>query len=188
MSKEAMKLALEALEENHHLIEEHERPEYLAQYDRVISALEKALAEQPAPVQQEPFAKEHEFVQWGVSKYGPLLKAAIDLLAEVDVNLESKDVPQKFGVPFGKLNALREALAAAPQPAQQTCNCRWEGDVQVQECTLHQSHLIAVLYHASPTLLREKVYNALDEFLPDLDEGCRERGCIAVDHFKEKTE
>lgn len=46
---------------------------------------------------------------------------------------------------------------------------------------------IAVLYHASPTLLREKIYNALDEFLPDLDEGCRERGCIAVDHFKEKT-
>ena len=32
---------------------------------------------------------------------------------------------------------------------------------------------IAVLYHASPTLLREKIYNALDEFLPDLDEGCR---------------
>lgn len=47
---------------------------------------------------------------------------------------------------------------------------------------------IAVLYSGSPTLLREKIYNALDEFLPDLDEGCRERGCIAVDHFKEKTE
>lgn len=45
---------------------------------------------------------------------------------------------------------------------------------------------IAVLYHAAPTLLREKIYNALDEFLPDLDEGCRERGCIAVDNFKDK--
>ena len=45
---------------------------------------------------------------------------------------------------------------------------------------------LAVLYHASPTMLREKIYNALDEFLPDLDEGCRERGCIAMDHFKEK--
>jgi hypothetical protein len=42
---EAMELALEALEENHHLIEEHERPEYLAQYDRVISAVSKALAD-----------------------------------------------------------------------------------------------------------------------------------------------
>jgi hypothetical protein len=48
----ALKLALEALEENHHLIEEHERPEYLAHYDRVISAVSKALA---APV-QEPVA------------------------------------------------------------------------------------------------------------------------------------
>jgi hypothetical protein len=46
MSKEAMKLALEALEENHHLIEEHERPDYLAHYDRVISEVAKALAKQ----------------------------------------------------------------------------------------------------------------------------------------------
>jgi hypothetical protein len=46
---------------------------------------------------------------------------------------------------------------------------------------------IAVLYHGSPSLLRDKIYAALDEFLPDLDEGCRERGCIAVDHFKENN-
>ena len=45
---------------------------------------------------------------------------------------------------------------------------------------------ISTLYFGSPSLLREKIYNALDEFLPDLDEGCRERGCIAVDDFKEK--
>jgi len=46
---------------------------------------------------------------------------------------------------------------------------------------------IAVLYHAAPTMLREKIYEALDEYLPDMDEGCRERGCIAVDNFKEKN-
>jgi hypothetical protein len=46
---------------------------------------------------------------------------------------------------------------------------------------------ISVLYHAAPSLLREKIYNALDEFIPDLDEGCRERGCIAVDDFKERS-
>jgi hypothetical protein len=45
---------------------------------------------------------------------------------------------------------------------------------------------IAIMYHASG-LLRQKIYDALDEFLPDMDEGCRERGCIAVDDFKEKT-
>ena len=37
---------------------------------------------------------------------------------------------------------------------------------------------ITVMYHASE-LLRQKIYDALDEYLPDLDEGCRERGCIA---------
>ena len=45
---------------------------------------------------------------------------------------------------------------------------------------------IAIMYHASQ-LLQQKIYDALDEFLPDLDEGCRERGCIAVDDFKEKN-
>jgi len=33
---------------------------------------------------------------------------------------------------------------AAPQPAQQTCNCRWDGEVQVQQCTLHAAHVEAV--------------------------------------------
>jgi len=42
--------------------------------------------------------------------------------------------------------------------------------------------VIAVLYHASQ-LLPLKIYEALDEFLPDMDEACRERGCIAVDNF-----
>jgi hypothetical protein len=36
-------------------------------------------------------------------------------------------------------------------------------------------------------MLPMKIYEALDEYLPDMDEGCRERGCIAVDNFKEKT-
>lgn len=47
--------------------------------------------------------------------------------------------------------------------------------------------VIAVLYHASPMLLPMKIYEALDEYLPDLDEGCRERGCIAVDNFGDKN-
>ena len=46
--------------------------------------------------------------------------------------------------------------------------------------------VIAMLYHASQ-LLPMKIYETLDEYLPDMDEACRERGCIAVDNFKEKT-
>ena len=38
--------------------------------------------------------------------------------------------------------AFKQALAE--QPAQQTCNCRWEGEVQVQQCTLHEAHVDAI--------------------------------------------
>jgi hypothetical protein len=47
---------------------------------------------------------------------------------------------------------------------------------------------LAVLYHGAPSMLRHKLYEALDEYLPDLDEGCRERGCIAVDHLKDNLD
>jgi hypothetical protein len=47
---------------------------------------------------------------------------------------------------------------------------------------------LAVLYHGAPSMLRHKLYEALDEYLPDLDAGCRERGCIAVDHFKDNLD
>ena len=62
---EAMKLALEALEENHHLIEEHERSEYLVRYDKIISLLAKALA-QPEP---EPHG-------WYIDGYGAVIGTA----------------------------------------------------------------------------------------------------------------
>jgi len=39
---------------------------------------------------------------------------------------------------------------------------------------------IALLYHAS-SLLRVKLYAALDRYLPTLDEGCRTRGCPCYD-------
>jgi hypothetical protein len=59
--KKALDLALEALEENHHLIEEHERPEYLAHYDRVISAVSKARS---ASVQKGAIGAEYQKSPW----------------------------------------------------------------------------------------------------------------------------
>jgi hypothetical protein len=32
----------------------------------------------------------------------------------------------------------------AAQPSLQTCNCRWDGETLVQQCTLHQSHVDAI--------------------------------------------
>jgi hypothetical protein len=38
------------------------------------------------------------------------------------------------------ITALRAALAQQ----EQTCNCRWVGDVQTQQCTLHEAHVDAI--------------------------------------------
>ena len=46
---------------------------------------------------------------------------------------------------------------------------------------------IAVLHHASPSLLREKIYKALDEFLPDMDEGCRNVAASQSMTLRKKT-
>jgi len=46
---------------------------------------------------------------------------------------------------------------------------------------------IAILFHGSPTMLRTKIYDAIDKHIPDLDPACMERGCTAIDEFKEKN-
>jgi hypothetical protein len=48
---------LEVLEENHHLIEEHERSEYLALYDRQITAIKQALAAHPPQRTEQNFCE-----------------------------------------------------------------------------------------------------------------------------------
>jgi hypothetical protein len=43
---------------------------------------------------------------------------------------------------YGATDALRAALEQPEQ--EQTCNCRWVGDVQTQQCTLHEAHVDAI--------------------------------------------
>jgi hypothetical protein len=47
---------------------------------------------------------------------------------------------------------------------------------------------IAVLFHGSPTMLRAKIWVAIDKHIPDLDPACMERGCTCIDSFKEKDD
>jgi hypothetical protein len=47
---------------------------------------------------------------------------------------------------------------------------------------------ICILYHESPTLLREKIYTAIDMHIPHLDQGCFERGCACYDINEGKNE
>jgi hypothetical protein len=67
------------------------------------------------------------------------MKLALEALEKINSQALSDDC---CGLLVTARKTLRETLAE--QPAQQTCNCRWEGEVQVQECTLHQSHLLAI--------------------------------------------
>ena len=45
---------------------------------------------------------------------------------------------------------------------------------------------IAVLFHAS-SMLRTKIADVIDKHIPNLDPACMERGCTAIDDFKEKN-
>jgi hypothetical protein len=52
IERKALQTVLDTLEENHHLIEQYERSEYLALYDRQITVIKKALAAPVQPVQE----------------------------------------------------------------------------------------------------------------------------------------
>lgn len=61
--------------------------------------------------------------------------------------------------------ALREYLdglkVQQAEPVLQTCNCRWNGDVQTQQCTLHESHVAAIHEWAERAKAAEKKLAAL---------------------------
>jgi hypothetical protein len=39
---------------------------------------------------------------------------------------------------------LKQSAPAAPVPVFKTCSCRWKGETQVQQCTLHAAHIEAI--------------------------------------------
>lgn len=54
------------------------------------------------------------------------------------------------------LDRLEAAEKALAEPAQATCNCRWEGGTQVQQCTLHEAHVAAIHEWAERAKTAEK--------------------------------
>ena len=93
---------------------------------------------------------------------------------------------------YASTAALRAALAQ--EEREQTCNCRWVGDVQTQQCTLHEAHVDAIHEWAERAKAAEAKLAALARqeqaepvatvteceacFTPDV---CRLRG--ACDHY-----
>jgi len=56
--------------------------------------------------------------------------------------------------------ALRARLA---EPELKTCNCRWDGETQVQQCTLHEAHVDAIHEWAERAKAAEKKLSVLTE-------------------------
>ena len=55
------------------------------------------------------------------------------------------------------------ALKAALEQPEQTCNCRWVGDVQTQQCTLHEAHVDAIHEWAERAKAAEAKLAALEQ-------------------------
>jgi hypothetical protein len=60
------------------------------------------------------------------------------------------------------LNAITALKAALEQP-EQPCNCRWVGDVQTQQCTLHEAHVDAIHEWAERAKAAEAKLAALEQ-------------------------
>ena len=70
---------------------------------------------------------------------------ALEALGHVVRQAQENLVPTiHYGPVHDVMNNLRAALAQQAEPMLQTCNCRWDGEVQVQQCTLHEAHVDAI--------------------------------------------
>jgi hypothetical protein len=63
----------------------------------------------------------------------------------------------------GPMEQAITALKAALEQPEQTCNCRWVGDVQTQQCTLHEAHIAAIHEWAERAKAAEAKLAALEQ-------------------------
>ena len=74
-----------------------------------------------------------------------------------------------YYIPRGKTtlpeieDAIAALKAALAEPVLQTCNCRWDGEMQMQQCTLHEAHVDAIKEWAQRAKFAEKKLAALAE-------------------------
>jgi hypothetical protein len=124
---EALDLALEALEGIHPGNMTPMAEEY---WNKAITAIKQARS---APV-QEPVA------------WVDLLKAAEQIVKEKFLYKRFIDgTPLANDIPCWMATFAQEhATPPAAQPVFKPCSCRWNGETQVQQCTLHAAHIEAI--------------------------------------------
>ncbi len=131
-----------------------------------ISRLEAALAQEPTP---PPEARtEAEKTAYAAGWWDGLRKAQeqaepVATMTECEACF-TPDVCQLRGTcDHYAASQLRVAAQPKPpaEPVLQTCNCRWDGDVQVQQCTLHEAHIDAIHEWAERAKTAERKLAAL---------------------------
>jgi hypothetical protein len=98
IEREALQTVLDTLEENHHLIEQYERSEYLALYDRQITVIKQALAASEQPI---------GYVKLIDTPFGEKLKPVLTVAVPVGAKLYTTPpaqpaVPDAFGTREGE--------------------------------------------------------------------------------------
>ena len=105
----------------------------------------------------------HYVLGRGGKPYGNLRREIETLRAAL-----AEDALQRF------TDVNQELEAALAEPTLQTCNCRWDGEVQVQQCTLHEAHVDAIKEWAQRAKFAEKKLAALAEPCPCGDRSAAE--------------
>lgn len=88
-------------------------------FEYVRGIARAALRAPAAAVQAEPaetLEQAHTRVQSEARRYGPLIRAALQLLVDVDARFKNEP-PLKYTIPYGAVNALRDAMLGIEPPA-----------------------------------------------------------------------
>jgi hypothetical protein len=92
-----------------------------------------------------------------------------DLRTAAQQALEALELCRDWPGAYDECSSAIAALRAALAQQEQTCNCRWIGDVQTQQCTLHEAHVDAIHEWAERAKTAEAKLAALTQ--PEQEQG-----------------
>ena len=114
---DALKLALEALKENQHLVADNERHAYVMEYNSIIEKCEEALA-QPKEPEQEPVAWEQFYPDIGKPQLKQLPQLSQEIVLQypkeaVDWQKQQKEYAQQLPKETEQEPATKEQIREA---------------------------------------------------------------------------
>lgn len=106
--------------DGHAALQQISSREFYVRLAREALADHEALAEHPAPQPQQAGVSEvHQAIAHVQRQYLGIVKAAVNLIAACHDRQDNQAPPLKYTIPYGEVNALHDALTAAPAPQAQ---------------------------------------------------------------------